>query len=44
MVTKRTFLNLTIPQWYVKYEEAEIHRLVAILKTNSCGGGTCRIQ
>ena len=24
---------------YVKYEEAEVDRLVAILKTNKCGGG-----
>ena len=24
---------------YVEYEEAEVHRLVAILKTNNCGGG-----
>ena len=24
---------------YVKYEEAESDRLVAILKTNNCGGG-----
>ena len=24
---------------YMKYEEAEIDRLVAILKTNNCGGG-----
>ena len=31
---------------YVKYEEAEVDRLVAILKTNNCdgGGGTCGIQ
>ena len=33
---------------YVKYEEAEIDRLVAILKTNNCGGegggGPCGIQ
>ena len=35
---------------YVKYEEAEVDRLVAILKTNNCGddggggGGPCRIQ
>ena len=29
---------------YVKYEEAEIDRLVAILKTNNCGcGGPCGI-
>ena len=29
----------------VKYEEAEVHRLVAILKTNNCGGGgPCGIQ
>ena len=40
----------TIPQWcdgYVKYEEAEVDRLVAILKTNNCGGGgggPCGIQ
>ena len=24
---------------YVKYEEAKVDRLVAILKTNNCGGG-----
>ena len=24
---------------YVKYEEAEVDRLVVILKTNNCGGG-----
>ena len=24
---------------YVKHEEAEAHRLVAILQTNNCGGG-----
>ena len=24
---------------YVKYEEAEVDRLEAILKTNNCGGG-----
>ena len=24
---------------YVKYEEAKINRLVAISKTNNCGGG-----
>ena len=29
---------------YVKYEEAEVDRLVAILKTNSRGGGPCGIQ
>ena len=30
---------------YVKYEEAEIDRLVAILKTNNFGGdGPCGIQ
>ena len=32
---------------YVKYEEAEVDRLVArpILKTNNCGGGgSCGIQ
>ena len=30
---------------YVKYEEAEVDRLVAILKTNKCGGGgKCGIQ
>ena len=30
---------------YVKYEEAEVDRLVAILKTNNCGsgGGPCEI-
>ena len=27
---------------YVKYEEAEIDRLVDILKTNNCGGGPPR--
>ena len=27
---------------YVKYEEAEVDRVVsAILKTNNCGGGPC---
>ena len=25
---------------YVKYEEAEVDRSVAILKTNNCGGGS----
>ena len=33
---------------YVKYEKAEVDRLVAILKTNNCGGGggggPCGIQ
>ena len=31
---------------YVKYEEAEVDRSVAILKTNNCGGGDgpCGIQ
>ena len=30
---------------YVKYEEAEIDRLVAILQTNNCSGvGPCGIQ
>ena len=30
---------------YVKYQEAEVDRLVAILKTNNCGsGGPCGIQ
>ena len=29
---------------YVKYEGAEVDRLVAILKTNNCGGGPCKIQ
>ena len=32
---------------YVKYEEADVDRLVAILKTNNCGGGgggPCGIQ
>ena len=32
---------------YVKYEEAEVYKLVAILKTNNCdggGGGPCGIQ
>ena len=24
---------------FVKYEEAEVDRLVAVLKTNNCGGG-----
>ena len=24
---------------YVKYDEAEVDKLVAILKTNNCGGG-----
>ena len=32
---------------YLKYEEAEVDRLAAILKTNNCGsggGGPCGIQ
>ena len=30
---------------YVKYKEAEVDRLVAMLKTNNCGGGgPCEIQ
>ena len=29
---------------YLKYAEAEVDRLVAILKTNNCGGGPCEIQ
>ena len=32
---------------YMKYEEAEVDRLVAILKTNNCDGGVggpCEIQ
>ena len=29
---------------YVKYYEAEIDRLVVILKINNCGGGPCGIQ
>ena len=29
---------------YVEYEEAEVNSLVAILKTNHCGGGPCGIQ
>ena len=31
---------------YVKFDEAEVDRLVAILKTNNCcgGGGPCGIQ
>ena len=29
---------------YVKYEEAEVDRLVAILKANNCRGGPCVIQ
>ena len=29
---------------YVKYEEAEVDRLVAILQTNNCGGGPCGIE
>ena len=29
---------------YVKYEEAEVDRLVPILKTNNCGGGPFGIQ
>ena len=28
---------------YVKYEEGDVHRLVAILKTNNCGW-PCGIQ
>ena len=39
---------LTVCDCYVKYEEAEVDRLVAILKTNNCGGGggggPCGIQ
>ena len=44
-------LNVTknISQWYVmamyvKYEEAEVDRLVVILKKNDGGGGPCGIQ
>ena len=29
---------------YVKYEEAEVDRLVAVLKTKNCGGGPCGKQ
>ena len=29
---------------YVKYEETEVDRLVAILKTNNCGSGPFEIQ
>ena len=30
---------------YVKYEEAEVDRLVVILKTNNCGGdGPCAVR
>ena len=25
---------------YVKYDEAEVDKLLAILKTNNCGGGS----
>ena len=28
----------------VKYEEAEVDKLLAIMKTNNCGGGPCGIQ
>ena len=37
--------SLVVCDGYVKYEEAEVDRLVAILKTNNCGGGgPCGIQ
>ena len=29
---------------YVEHEEAQVNSLVAILKTNNCGGGPCGIQ
>ena len=29
---------------YVKHEEAKVDSLVAILKTNNCGGGPCGMQ
>ena len=35
---------LVVCDGYVKYEEAEVDRLVAFLKTNNCGGGPCGIQ
>ena len=35
---------LVVCDGYVKYEEAEVDILVAILKTNNCGGGPCGIQ
>ena len=31
--------SLVASDGYVKYEEAEVARLVAILKTSNCGGG-----
>ena len=31
--------HLLVCDGYVKYEEAEVYRLVAILKANNCGGG-----
>ena len=34
----------TVCDGYVKHEEAEVNSLVAILKTNNCGGGPCGIQ
>ena len=36
--------SLVVCDGYVKYEEADVDRLVAILKTNNCGGGRCGLQ
>ena len=38
--------SLGVCDGYVKYEVAEVDRLVAIMKTNNCcsGGGPCGIQ
>ena len=36
--------SLVVCDGYVKYEEAEVDRLLTILKTNNCGGGPCGIQ
>ena len=34
-----SLLTNVVCDGYVKYEEAEVVRSVAILKTNNCGGG-----
>ena len=41
--------SLVVCDSYVKYEEAEVDRLVAILKINDCGGfhlqsGSCLVE
>ena len=36
--------SLVVCDGYVKYEEAEIDRLVAILKTNNWGGGAVEAE